>query len=354
MSARYFEDFIIGDIINHATPRTITEGDVAQAHAFYGDRHALTSATPFAKALGYRARPIDDVLVFNLVFGKSVPDISYHAIANLGYGEGVFVAPVFCGDSLHARSEVLGLRENKNGTSGIVMVRTQGFNQNNECVLHYVRWVMVHKRTPSSPAENSGSLPTLAAFVAPEDLVAPIADFSKTDIIASGSARGFDDYNIGERINHGGGITLSEAEHMMATRLYQNTARVHFDARAQSQTSFGKRLIYGGHIIAHMRAMSFEGLQNAHCLAALNGGTHAAPAFAEDTIYGYSIILDKVAHKQRRDIGALRVRHIALKNRAPDDATGDFPLYQEPASDRRQYDPSVILDMDCWLWIARL
>ncbi|MBE8221025.1 MAG: MaoC family dehydratase [Alphaproteobacteria bacterium] len=369
---RYFEDFSIGEIIDHATPRTITQGDVSMGLALYGNRHALMSSTPFAKQLGYRDRPLDDVLVFNMIFGKSVPDISTHAIANLGYGEGLFCAPVYCGDTLSARSEVLGLRENKNGKSGIVMVRTHGFkqsfkggfNQDKVCVLHYVRWVMVHKRDPiknkNLPDTRSSidlpsldlpsiDLPPVAPFVEPKDLIPPPVDFSKTDDMSAGSAKRFGDYKIGEQIFHCGGTTLSQAEHMMATRLYQNTAHVHFNAQGQAATPHKKRLIYGGHIIAHIRAMSFDGLENAHCLAAINGGTHLAPAFAEDTIYGASTILDKAEVQDRSDIGApylrtdvgaVRVRHIATINQPPTPSS---------FSDKTH----LILDFDCWLWMPK-
>ena len=96
-------------------------------------------------ACGYHDRPLDDWLVFHIIFGKSVPDISRHAIANLGYAEGQFHQPAYAGDTLSARSQVIGLRENSNGKSGIVMVSTTGFNQRDEIVMHYVRWVMVRK-----------------------------------------------------------------------------------------------------------------------------------------------------------------------------------------------------------------
>src|SRR6201999_4668111 len=87
----------------------------------------------------------------------------------------------------------------------------------------------------------------------------------------------FGDYEVGEKIDHVDGITVEEAEHMMATRLYQNTARIHFDLFSAKQGRFGKRLIYGGHVISLARALSFNGLANAFHIAAINGGRHVAP-----------------------------------------------------------------------------
>ncbi len=93
----------------------------------------------------------------------------------------------------------------------------------------------------------------------------------------------------GERIDHADGVTLEEAEHMLATRLWQNTARVHFSTMARPEG----RLIYGGHIISLARALSFNGLANAQVIAAINAGTHAAPAAAGDTVHAWSEVLDK-------------------------------------------------------------
>ena len=98
------------------------------------------------------AAPIDPLLVFHVVFGKTVPDISLNAVANLGYADGRFLAPVFPGDTLRAVSEVIGVKENSNGKTGVVWVRTTGYNQENEEVLSYVRWVMVNKKDTGKPA----------------------------------------------------------------------------------------------------------------------------------------------------------------------------------------------------------
>jgi 2-methylfumaryl-CoA hydratase len=140
---RFFEDFTVGQTIRHATPRTVTTGDQALYMALYGSRFALQSSDPFAHAIGYPRSPLDDLLVFNLVFGKTVPDISLNAVANLGYASTRFVKAAFPGDTISAESEVIGLKETTSGKTGIVYVSSRGANQNGETVLEFIRWVMV-------------------------------------------------------------------------------------------------------------------------------------------------------------------------------------------------------------------
>src|SRR5580658_4452037 len=134
----FFEDFRIGQVIRHATPRTVTTGDVALYTGLFGGRFAVQSSDAFAKAIGYPRSPIDDLLVFHVVFGKTVPDVSLNAVANLGYADCRFLKPVFPGDTLSAASQVIGLKENSSRKTGIVYVRTTGYNQEQKPVLEYV------------------------------------------------------------------------------------------------------------------------------------------------------------------------------------------------------------------------
>src|SRR3954463_5843506 len=151
----FFEDFRLGQVIRHATPRTITAGDVALYNALFGARFAPQSSDPFAYAIGYPNSPVDDLLVFHIVFGKTVPDVSLNAVANLGYADCRFLKAVYPGDTLNSVSEVIGLKKNSNKKTGIVYVRSRGFNQNGETVLDYARRVMVRKRDEkASPQEE--------------------------------------------------------------------------------------------------------------------------------------------------------------------------------------------------------
>ena len=341
----FFEDFRVGQEFRHATPRTLTEADAALNVGLYGSRFAINSSDEFARSLGLPRAPLDDLMVFHVVIGKTVPDISLNAVANLGYAEFRWGVPVYPGDTLSAHSRVLGLRENSNRSSGVVWVRSTGVNQHGEMVLDYVRWVMVHKRDPDAVV-SAPVVPKTAASVAPSDLVVPAGlSLAAYDDGAAGSAHRWEDYEAGERIDHVSGMTLEDSDHMFSTRLYQNTARVHFDAHAGKNTRFGRRLAYGGHVISLARAMSFNGLANGFRVAAINAGSHVAPTFGGDTIYAWSEVLEKAALPDRSDVAALRVRTIAAK---------DCPCAEWPGKDSQgKYHPAVVLDLDYWLLMPR-
>ena len=337
---RFFENYGVGDVISHATPRTLTEGDRALYTALYPTRHALSSSDEFARECGFSQAPVDDLITFHTVFGKTVPDISLNAVANLGYADGRFLKPCYPGDTLSATSEVIGLKENSNGKTGIVWVRTTGFNQNGEAVLTYVRWVMVRKGDVGAAAPVP-TIPELPSEVAAQDLnVPPELSFSGYKSELAGEPHMWDDYEIGEHINHVDGNTLTDPEHMLATRLWQNTAKVHFDTNARPD---GSRLIYGGHIISLARALSFNGLANGQMVLAINSGSHANPATAGQTVYAGSTIIDK-AETQNPSVGVLRTRLVA--------ATSPVETATIKGDDGR-YLPDVLLDLDIWLALPR-
>jgi len=342
----YFEDFKFGQEIIHATPRTVTVGDVALYTSLYGTRFAVQSSDAFAKAIGYPRSPLDDLLTFHVVFGKTTPDISLNAIANLGYANCRFLKPAYPGDTLSSVSEVIGLKENSKRETGTVYVRSTGRNQDGDVVLEYVRWVMVRKRDKESPAPEA-IVPNLAQRVDPAEIggAVPKLDVAKYDFALAGSPYKWGDYEVGEKIDHVDGMTLEEAEHQIATRLYQNTAKVHFNQHTEAKGRFGKRIVYGGVVISLARALSYNGLNNAFHLAAINGGRHVSPCFAGDTVYAWSEILEKVELPDRTDVGALRTRLVAVKDRD----CSDFPL--KTADDK--YAEGVLLDLDAWVLLPR-
>ena len=168
----FFEDFTVGQVIEHATPRTITEGDRALYGAIYPTRFAVPSSAEFAAGVGLSPHPVEELVGFHVAFGKTVPDVSLNAVANLGYAECRFHVPVVPGDTLRTRSEVIGVKENSSGRTGVVWVRSTATNQRDEVVIDWARWVMVHKRSAESPAPET-VVPSLADAVAVEDLVVP-------------------------------------------------------------------------------------------------------------------------------------------------------------------------------------
>lgn len=347
----FFEDFKVGQELIHATPRTINEGDIALYIGLTGARQIVHCARPVALALGFRDRPVDDLLVFHIAFGKTVPDVSYNAVANLGYADVRFLRPVYAGDTISSRSEVIGLRENSNGKSGIVMVRSTARNQNGHDVLTWVRWVMVHKRDHNAPAPEA-VWQDMPAYVPANQIMWPSTvnahEFETQQY--TGSNYFWNDYVVGERIDHLAGMTIDETDHTLATKLYQNTARVHFDLHHMQSSQFKRRLIYGGHIISVCRALSYNGLENVLNIVAINGGAHSNPTFAGDTIYAYTEVLDKWEMPGRNDVGLLRLRLVGVKNMASQEVPS-AKIKDEAGKER--YHPHVVLDLDYTVILPR-
>lgn len=340
--SRFFEDYHVGLTIDHSVPRCLTTGDASLYMAVTGSRFALHSSETFARLLGFSAMPLDDILVFHMAFGRTVPDLSLNAIANLGYAECIFGVPVFAGDSLSARSVITGVKENSNGKTGTVWVHSTAINQKGEMVLDYHRWLMMRKRDPSSPPPAT-TVPSLAHEVSHKDFVLPRSlKLKQWNETMSGSPALWEDYEVGEIIHHQDGQTIEEAEHQMITRLYQNNARVHFNQHVEKDGRFGRRIIYGGHIISLARALSCNGLANGFRVAAIHGGRHSAPTFAGDTLYGWSRIEKKDIVND--DCGALQLRTIVAKN---DDAI----LFPEP--DDKKWKESIVLDLNYSVLMAR-
>ena len=340
IGGNFFEDLGPGQVLRNPVPRTITEGDVALYIALTGDRNPLYCSDTFAQSLGFERAPVANMLVFHIVFGRAVGEISLNSPGNLGYADLRFVRPVFTGDTLRAETETLGWRETSKGDTGVVWVKTVGFNQRDEVVLQFYRWVMVNKREPATPthADDAPEMPAQASL----DRV----DFPKIarfDPVATGSSAAWEDYEAGQRITHPQGMTLEEAEHQLATRLYQNSARVHFNQHQQNASRHGRRIVYGGHVISVAHALSFDGLENLLAMAAWNAGSHTNPTFAGDTLFAWTDVVDRI-DLGRDDIGALRLRLVAVKNVDP--SSDDVPLKVKDDSGRERYGEHVVLDLD--------
>ena len=158
----------------------------------------------------------------------------------------------------------------------------------------------------------------------------------------AGEPHRWGDYAVGERIDHVDGVTVEEAEHMLATRLWQNTAKVHFDA---TQRPDGRRLIYGGHVISLARALSFNGLANAQMIVALNAGAHANPCFRRR--YRAGLV---------RGAGPAETAAPGCR-RDPPAAGGGSSTAPRPSrlrdAETASYLPEVLLDLDYWALMPR-
>jgi 2-methylfumaryl-CoA hydratase len=346
--SNFLEDFTIGQKIIHAIPRTISEGDASLYIGLTGDRRPLFCSHTFAARLGYKKVPVNDMLVFHIAFGRTVQDISLNAIANLGYAEVKFISPVFVGDTIRSESTVIGIKENSSKKNGIVYVHSIVYNQINDEVLSWKRWVMIPKKNHEALIPKT-LVPKMLDYVDPKNIsILSYTDARDFDVVSTGSNKLWDDYEVDDTIDHRHGLTVDDTAHTIATHLYQNNARLHFDAHLMKQSSFKKRLVYGGHIISLCHAINFQGMENTLNIVAINGGVHSNPSFSGDTIYAKTIVLEKNIIEGRSDLGLLRLRLVGIKNQEPSSL---HSIMQEEAP--KTYQENVVLDIDYTVTIPR-
>ena len=323
----FFEDFELEQRIHCPTPRRLGEGEVAAYIALTGDR------TPrFCGSSGL----VHPLVVFHTVMGPTVRQVSLNARATLGYAGMIFRRPVRVGATIRTSVEVIGLKENSNRTTGIVWVRTVGRDQKGDPVLDYVRWVMVKKRDEAETKWlEAPVVPELPKAVPAHDLPLPPGDLPSP--VETGGRFFFEDYAPGERVFHIDGQTVNPSDHMSLTRLFQNSAKVHFDARLME----GEPLVYGGVPMSIGYAQAYNGFENRLGLVAVNGGTHSNPVHAGDTLYSFTEVRE-VDPLGDAKVGAVRARLYVVKNENPADAP-DFEVRVDKA-----YHPAVVLDLDFW------
>jgi acyl dehydratase len=151
---RYYEEFEVGQVFKHWPGRTITEFDNTWFSLMTMNQHPLHTDEHYASQTQHGHRLVNGTLVFSLVVGISVADVSGRAIANLEYDEVKHVGPVFHGDTIYGESEVLGKWESKSKPDrGIVHIGTKGLNQRQEVVLTFKRKVLVPKTPNSAPMQ---------------------------------------------------------------------------------------------------------------------------------------------------------------------------------------------------------
>ncbi|MGH9203943.1 MAG: hypothetical protein ACRD2A_22170, partial [Vicinamibacterales bacterium] len=224
-------------------------------------------------------------------------------------------------------------------------------NQRGEPVLQFYRWAMVNKREPGVTS-GADDAPELPPQVAVENLhVPPELDLAKFAPEITASRFFWEDYEPGERILHPQGLTIEDAEHQMATRLYQNNARVHFNELLQKKSKLGTRIIYGGHIISLAHAISNDGLENVIRILGFNAGTHANPTIGGDTLFAWTEVLERI-DLGRRDAGALRLRLVGVKNLDPSEEPIEARL-KDPETGRESHHPDVVLDLDYTVLIPK-
>ena len=152
---RWFEEFELGDTYHHWPGKTITEADDHLFCMITMNHHPVHTNAWFAEHESPHGKNlVVGNLVYSLVLGMSVPDVSGSAIANLEVETLKHAMPTFHGDTIYAETRVLDKRLTSNGDRGIVTVETKGLNQRGEEVCYFRRKVMVPKREAAKPRER--------------------------------------------------------------------------------------------------------------------------------------------------------------------------------------------------------
>lgn len=143
----YYEDFVEGEIIEHALSKTIFESDNNLFSLLTMNHHPVHTNLDYASKNQHGKILVVGTLVFSIVVGMTVPDISGKAIANLGYEDIQHLSPVFLNDTLYAKTRILSKRDSKSKPDrGVVYVETIGYNQNKVNVISFRRNVLIKKR----------------------------------------------------------------------------------------------------------------------------------------------------------------------------------------------------------------
>jgi acyl dehydratase len=151
---RYLEDFVVGDVYKHWPGKTITEADDHLFCMITMNHHPVHTNAWFAEHESvHKQNLVVGNLVYSIVLGMSVPDVSGSAIANLEIETLRHAKPSYHGDTIYAVTKVLNVKETSKGDRGIVTVETKGINQRGDEVCYFIRKVMVWKRNSAPPRQ---------------------------------------------------------------------------------------------------------------------------------------------------------------------------------------------------------
>ena len=159
-TGRVFEDFTVGDVYEHPLGRTLLAADNTWFTLLTQNTNPIHFDEVWSAQTEYGKPLINSCLTLSLVTGQSVTDLSQNVMANLGWDDVKLPHPVFAGDTIYSRSEILETRASKSRpTVGIVKAKTTGFNQDGTVVIEFLRTVMVYRR---------GHVPVIARVRAPK------------------------------------------------------------------------------------------------------------------------------------------------------------------------------------------
>lgn len=146
-TGRVYEDFAVGDVYEHPLGRTLSDADNIWFSCLTLNTNPIHVDAEYSSRTEFERPLMNSCFTLALVTGQSVTDLTMNGVANLGWDEVRLPHPLFAGDTVYAKSEVLSMRESRSRPAvGIVTVRTTGVNQHGTTVIEFKRTFMVWKR----------------------------------------------------------------------------------------------------------------------------------------------------------------------------------------------------------------
>jgi 2-methylfumaryl-CoA hydratase len=313
---RLLGDFEVGATYEHPWEVTVDDGMIALYQASFLDAMPLHASKVQARAVGFADRPLHPLVCLNLALSFSVHDVSEQAIAHLAYIDVRFPGAGYPGDTVAARSTVLGVKPSSSGDKGVVHVRTALTSDRGQVLCVFERKALIRAgrlgERPADPPPAVEAVPELASFA---HLPVELRGVSGGGLPLR-LGRFFEDFAPGQLYAHEIGKTVGESEHMQLTALARNSHPLHFDEVYCQDKSFKKtRVVYGGLVLGWVLSLtSRDLLGNALWDLGLDAGAHPNGVVGGDTLYAASRV---ESVKDEGPHGKVTFRVVGLKNTPP-------------------------------------
>lgn len=311
---RLLSDFEVGQTYEHPWEVTVDDGTVALFQASFLDATPMFASRAFARGFGFEDRPLHPLLCLNLALSFSVHDVSEQAIAHLAYLDVRFPEPGYPGDTVTARSTVLGVKPSSSGDKGVAHVRTVLSNERDQILCAFERKALIRAgRIEARPASPTGAERPTPELKSLPRLPPPLREGKTAPPGPARFARLFEDFSPGQIYLHEIGKTVGESEHMQLTALCRNSHPLHFDELYCKDHSFAKtRVVYGGLVFGWVATLASRDVAgNALWELGFDEGAHPNGVVAGDTLYAASKVLAAEAHGAH---GQVTMRLVGVKN----------------------------------------
>ncbi|MGM0576292.1 MAG: MaoC family dehydratase [Myxococcota bacterium] len=329
----FLEDFVPGTVFVHPRGRTVGRDFMLDYATTFMEANPLYLNEEFARSQGYEALPAAPHLVMNLALSLGVQNDSEKAIANLGYYDVRFVRPVYPGDTLMARTQVVARRDRGVGKPGIATVHTLAQNQRGEVVCQYRRKIFVPRRTDQEidPEAKATDQPAFPWDDSPTLSIPMPSDQSPAafeGVTTPGTLLG--ELKPGRVFVHKNGRTVTD-EHLQWTYKVMNTHPLHYDrlySTGRKGPMSGEPIVYGGLVFAWLLGLaSRDTSENGVWELGWHDGYHTQPTFAGDTVSSLSRVLsvEEISlHGGEPDAGIVRFQLVGVKNVRAEEALERF------------------------------